>query len=161
MATNILGYERKKKASQMRLISSDYATLKMGKTATKASAQVHLVQNARVTYQHQVTPRFEAGSAELYWLTGQSQGTVTIGRAVSKAGFFSTLEPKNAASGTLISFSLDTTTRPGFGVTVKADPKGSIQFKNGVIAALGANVATQGLDVSEEVTINFADMIAT
>ena len=161
MATNILGYERNKKAKEMRLISSDYATLKMGKTADSPSKQVHLVQNARVTFQHQVTPRFEAGSAELYWLTGQSQGTVTVGRAVSKSGFFSTLAPKQAASGTLISFSLDTTTRQGPGVKVEANPKGSIQFKNGVIAALGANIATQGLDVSEEVTINFADMIAS
>jgi hypothetical protein len=160
MADNILGYHREKTQDNMRLISSDYATLKMSDGAASPTGEINLVQNARVSFQHNVTPRFEAGSAELYWLTGQSQGTVTIGRAVSRGGFFSGLTPSNAAVGDLVQFSLDTS-KGNFGTTVSATPKKSIQFKNGVIAALGANIATQGLDVSEEVTINFADMVAS
>tara|TARA_B100000579_G_scaffold300828_1_gene250767 strand:- start:14221 stop:14691 length:471 start_codon:yes stop_codon:yes gene_type:complete len=154
MAENILGYKREKTQDQMRLISSDHATLKMG-----GKDQIHLVQNARVQFQHQVTPRFEAGSAELYWLTGQSQGSVTIGRAVSKSGFFSNLDTKKAATGDLITFTLDTV-KGTHGIGVAASPKETLTFKNGVIAGLGANIATQGLDVSEEVTISFADLIA-
>ena len=156
-ATNVLGYKREKAQDAMRLISSDHATLKMANGS--GESQIHLVQNARVQFQHQVTPRFEAGSAELYWLVGQSQGTVTIGRAVSKSGFFSNLSPSDAASGDLVTFTLDTTTRKGPGVKVEASPQDTLTFKNGVIAGLGANIATQGLDVSEEVTINFADLV--
>lgn len=81
------GYERAN-AGQY-LLSSDYAAIYFANTAGGASvsaSRAGLVQSAGVSYQHAVQPRFEAGSHELYWLTGQAQGAVQIGRLISDKG---------------------------------------------------------------------------
>jgi hypothetical protein len=157
--TNILGYTRTKDAN--RLISSDFAGLSLDNEGT-----LGLVQQATVNYGHNVTPRFEAGSSELYWLAGQAQGSVQIGRSVTNSGFFSGLTPQNAAQGKFIDFTLDINkSNSGFSgaqdaaTSVSANAKKTLTFKGGIISAIGATVATGSLDVSESVTINFADMV--
>ena len=154
--SNILGYDRKEETQ--RLISSDYAALSFG----DGGAKIKLVQNAQLTYGHQVTPRFEAGSSELYWVTGQAQGRITLGRAVSKGGFFGGLDPQAAAGGSLIKFNLSVgglgAQNAGGEISVGKDT--SLNFEGGVIANLTATVTTGSLDVSEGVEIAFSELVA-
>ena len=158
MSNNILGYRRDDDTK--RLISSDYAALRFG-GAGGGQEKVKLVQSAQLTYGHQVTPRFEAGSSQLYWVTGQAQGRITLGRAVSSGGFFAGVDPQQAAGGSLVGFnlSLDDFTAGNAGGQVSATGKSSLQFKGGVIANLTATVTTGSLDVSEGVEIAFSEML--
>ena len=158
MATNILGYHRDNKTE--RLISSDYAALSFTEGGKKG--KIKLVQNAQLNYGHQVIPRFEAGSSELYWVTGQAQGRINIGRAVSSAGIFSNIEPQDAATGTLVGFSLEVKDTAGGGSIAGVEGitgEKSVSFKGGVIVNLTANITTGNLDVAEGIEIAFADMV--
>jgi len=151
---NILGYKRDDNTK--RLISSDYAALKFG-----TGGSIKLVQNAQLTYGHQVTPRFEAGSSQLYWVTGQAQGRITLGRAVSSGGFFSGLDPQKASGGSLVSFNLSIggfdAANKGGQITVGSNT--TLNFEGGVIANLTATVTTGSLDVSEGVEIAFSELL--
>ena len=140
MSNNILGYRRDDDTK--RLISSDYAALRFGGAD---GGKVKLVQSAQLTYGHQVTPRFEAGSS----------------RAVSSGGFFAGVDPQQAAGGSLVGFNLalDNFETGNSGGQVSATGKSSLQFKGGVIANLTATVTTGSLDVSEGVEIAFSEML--
>jgi hypothetical protein len=158
MANNVLGYKRTKDSN--RLISSDFAIVSLsGAGGSSGKQPLGLVQNANVAYGHQVLSRFEAGSSNLYWVTGQAQGVINIARAVSEGGFFNSLQPENAASGTMMTIDLSIK-EPNFtGESVSIKGKKALHFKGGVIANLGATVATGSLDVSETVTINVAELM--
>ncbi len=150
--TNVLGYQRSDTTA--RLISSDYAAISFG------SKEVGLVQSAQLNYGHQVIPRFEAGSSNLYWVTGQAQGRITVQRAVSSKGLFGSIEVGQAAKGTLAKFSLkiddENFTAGGPLTNVSGDT--NINFAGGVIVNITASVQTGNLDVSEGVEIAFAEM---
>lgn len=145
---NIFSYERKQDTE--RLISSDYAAISFGGGDTLA-----LVQSAQLNYGHQVIPRFEAGTSELYWVTGQAQGRVTIQRAVSQGGMFGNVDADKAAKGELIKFSMEVKDLDG-GVTVTGTK--NISFTGGVVVNLTASIQTGSLDVSEGVEVAFANM---
>ena len=147
---NILGYNRTKDTK--RLISSDFAAISLD-----AEAGLGLVQQASAQYGHQVIPRFEAGSSNLFWVTGQSQGTVTLGRAVSQDGFFGSLKPQEAAGGTLVKLNINMKDANLLN-QVKTGAGSSIHFTGGIIAAMSSNISAASLDVSESVTINCAEM---
>lgn len=152
MATNVLGYDRSDTTA--RLISSDYAAISFG------TSEVGLVQSAQLNYGHQVIPRFEAGSSNLYWVTGQAQGRITVQRAVSSKGLFGSIDVGEAAKGTLAKFSLKIEdagfTAGGNIANVSGDT--NINFSGGVIVNITASVQTGNLDVSEGVEIAFAEM---
>lgn len=143
---NIFQYKREQDTE--RIISSDYAALSIDK-------KLALVQSAQLNYGHQVIPRFEAGSSELYWVTGQAQGRITVQRAVSQGGMFGEVKADQAASGDLINFSMEVTDING-GVSVTGNK--NINFTGGVVVNLTASVQTGSLDVSEGVEIAFANM---
>jgi hypothetical protein len=147
---NILGYNRTKDTK--RLISSDFAAISLD-----SSAELGLVQQASAQYSHQVIPRFEAGSSNLFWVTGQSQGTVTLGRAVSQDGFFGSLRPQDAAGGTLVKLNINMK-NANLQNQVKTGAGKSIHFTGGIIAAMSSQISAASLDVSESVTINCAEM---
>ena len=90
---DILGYSRSKVGTV--LYSSDYAAIyfanSIGGPPTAAS-KAGLVQSAAVSYQHAVQPRFEAGSHELYWVTGQALGTVQLARVIGDKGFLAGIQ---------------------------------------------------------------------
>tara|TARA_B100002019_G_scaffold268621_1_gene260742 strand:+ start:516 stop:971 length:456 start_codon:yes stop_codon:yes gene_type:complete len=146
---NIFSYERKQDTE--RLISSDYAAISFG----GGEQHLALVQSAQLNYGHQVIPRFEAGTSELYWVTGQAQGRVTIQRAVSQGGMFGNVDADKAAKGELIKFSMEVKDLDG-GVTVTGTK--NISFTGGVVVNLTASIQTGSLDVSEGVEVAFANM---
>lgn len=82
------------------LYSSDVAAIYFDNNCTGTVQTAGLVQNVTANYQHSVLPRFEAGSSELYWVTGQAQGSVGMGRLISSAGLLQGVNP--GASGSSI-----------------------------------------------------------
>lgn len=144
--SNIFDYKRA--GSTERIISSDYAALSF-------AGELKLVQSAQLNYGHQVIPRFEAGSSELYWVTGQAQGRITIQRAVSQGGMFGGVDAEKAANGALIEFGMEVKKLDG-GVSVTGAT--NINFTGGVVVNLTASVQTGSLDVSEGVEVAFANM---
>lgn len=81
MPLDFFGYTRQRPGAH--IMSSEYAAILMSNSQTTApSNRLGLVQGATVAYGHRVMPIFEAGSSELYWLTGQPSGTIGIERVV-------------------------------------------------------------------------------
>ena len=147
MATDIFGYDK----TVSRLISSDQAGIKL------KGADFKLVQNVRFTYQHQVIPRFEAGSADLYWISGQSQGSATFGRAVSQQGFLDGVNGLGQAArvdGDLLEFQVGV--GPGGGGA--GDMTNRLTFGGGLFQSIGGSINTQGLDVSSEINLVFGSL---
>ena len=153
MADNVLGYKRTRKAS--RIISSDNAGLTI-------DGELQLVQSAQVNYGHQVIPRFEAGSSELYWAVGQAQGRCTVQRAVSSKGFWGdAVKAGDAFNGTLFDFQLaiknagDIKDSAGTALAVTANE--TLSFGGAVVVNLTASITTGSLEVSDGVEIAFAE----
>jgi hypothetical protein len=90
------GYERDYAGTY--LYSSDVAAIYFDNNGVGTPQRAGLVQNVTSSYQHSVLPRFEAGSSELYWVAGQAQGSVGVGRLVSYGGLLTGIQPGNGSS---------------------------------------------------------------
>lgn len=155
---DFFGYERANVGQY--IYSSDYAALYFANSpggTTAAAQKAGLVQSAAMSYQHNVQPRFEAGSHELYWLTGQSLGTLQVGRLVSDKGILDGIRHGQAVNdvrkGILggVEFKIG---RLGMtGVTVKQEV---LILSGCVLAAYGISFNVGGLEVQESMTIQTA-----
>ena len=155
---DFFGYERAKVGQY--IYSSDYAALYFANSAggsAVSASKAGLVQSAAMSYQHNVQPRFEAGSHELYWLTGQSLGTLQVGRLVGDKGILDNIRYGNAVNdirkGILggVEFKIG---RLGLtGVTVKQEV---LILSGCVLAAYGISFNVGGLEVQESMTIQTA-----
>jgi hypothetical protein len=142
------------------IYSSDYAALYFSNTpggANVAAAKAGLVQSAAVSYQHNVQPRFEAGSHELYWLTGQSLGSVQVGRLIGDRGILDGVrhgqDPNNIRKGVLgaVEFKIG---RLGLqGISVRQEV---LILSGCVLSAYGISFNVGGLEVQESMTIQTA-----
>ena len=155
---DFFGYERQKVGTY--IFSSDYASIYFsnapGGTAV-AAAKAGLVQSAAVSYQHNVQPRFEAGSHELYWLTGQSLGSVQVGRLIGDRGILDGVQygqdPNNIKKGLLggVEFKIG---RLGLqGITTRQEV---LMLSGCVLSAYGVSFNVGGLEVQESMTIQTA-----
>jgi hypothetical protein len=152
------GYERARVGQY--LLSSDYAAIYFANTAGGASvsaSRAGLVQSAAVSYQHQVLPRFEAGSHELYWLTGQATGAVQVGRLISDKGILDGIRVGRASNdirkGVLggVEFKIG---RLGLqGISVKQEV---LILSGCVLAVYNVSFSVGGLEVAEGMTIQTA-----
>ena len=122
-----------------------------------SASRAGLVQNAAVSYQHNVQPRFEAGSHELYWLTGQSMGVVQVGRLISDKGILDGVRHGRASNdirkGILggVEFKIG---RLGLqGISVKQEV---LILSGCVLSAYGVSFNVGGLEVQEAMTIQTA-----
>ena len=91
---DMIGYQRSK-VNKNHLISSDHAALLIstpGGDGGVGAKQLNLVQNSQLAYQHRVMPRFEGGSSELYWISGQAVGTMQSGRVIGNQGFMNQVQ---------------------------------------------------------------------
>lgn len=149
MADNVLGYDRERKAT--RIISSDNAGLTI-------DGELQLVQSAQVNYGHQVIPRFEAGSSELYWAVGQAQGRCTVQRAVSSKGFWGdAIKAGEAFAGTLFDFQLAIKKGGPESEGISVTANDTLSFGGAVVVNLTASITTGSLEVSDGVEIAFAE----
>jgi len=80
MAKDIFGLN--KGTNEKRLLSSH----DKGATIVKvAGSRPRLVQDASLQYQQRTEARFEVGFERLYWVCGQSQGTLTLNKLVGES----------------------------------------------------------------------------
>lgn len=160
------GYERAQAGAY--LYSSDVAAIYFdngpGNTETGDQAppnRAGLVQNVTASYQHSVLPRFEAGSSELFWVTGQSQGSVGMSRLVSSGGLLNGLNPGQGLSslnnGILGSVAIKIGKLSGQLRTV-ALQQSQLIMRGCVLSTYSASFTTGALEVSEMTAINVALM---
>ena len=153
------GYERDYAGTY--LYSSDVAAIYFDNNGVNNPKRAGLVQNVQASYQQSVLPRFEAGSSELFWVTGQSQGSVGCGRLVSFQGL---LEGINVGQGS-------SDLRNGIlgAVTIKIGklagqlrqvqlPQSQLIMKGCVLQGYSTSFTTGALEVAESMAIQVALM---
>ena len=151
MATDFFGVERNVN-SHGQIATSELATIDLG-----GGGSVALVQQATWSYQLNVQPVYEAGSAELYWNTGQPQGTISMDRIVGSDGYLAEFSSLQGGCGTLqqITVGLGGTG----GCTVSDGPVGSdLTFSGAVPIEVRGSFGAGMREVSEGVTIRCAGM---
>ncbi len=125
-------------------MSSDYAAVFLSNTPGgrgSTAERLGLVQNAQLSYQHNVQPRFEVGSHELYFLTGQSIGAIGMGRLVGERGILEGISFGNA------------------GNALRKGVMGAVEFKFGRLGLVDAQVRQDVVTLSgvvlQQIALNF------
>lgn len=147
MATDFFGYTRDVNANGQ-IATSEWATLSLG-------SRMSLVQSAQWSYQQTSNPKYEAGSAALYWVQGQPSGTISFTRAVGKGGFLSAFSSLKNSCGSLLSLSIGL---DGKGACDGGGGGQGIQFSGGVAQSVSGSFQAGMLDVTEGATILVAVM---
>lgn len=142
------------------IYSSDYASLYFSNTPggpAVPAGRAGMVQSCALSYQHNVLPKFEGGSHELYWITGQALGALQVGRLVSDKGILEGIRSGNAANdlrkGILggVEFKIGRVNMTG--VSVKQEV---MMLSGCVLASWGISFNVGGLEVAEAMTIQTA-----
>jgi hypothetical protein len=165
MDTDFFGYTRAK-AGQY-LYSSDYAAVYFGsQVASTTGAQISsgtgvkagLTQGVSVAYQQTVQPRFEGGSSELFWVAGQSLGTIQVGRLIGQNGILDGINVNTNAlqNGLLGSIDFKVGRMSGVPIVSVSAKQDVLVLKGCVFESYGAQFSTGGLDVSESMLIRAA-----
>jgi hypothetical protein len=145
---DIFGYSRTAEANA--LVSSEYAVF------TIDSSEVKLIQNCQVQYQHRVTPKFESGSSDLFWQTGQPQGTLNFSKLIGKGGFFDGFNFEKAC-GDLIKMDISLENNSGC-EAIKLTATGGLSFNKAMPQIYTAAWNVGSLDVTEGGTILLSQM---
>jgi hypothetical protein len=128
--------------------SGSIATSELGTISLNNGANLTLVQSVTWQYQQQVNPMFEAGSPTLYLVQGQSQGNVDVTRAVGDGGLGTQLKAASGC-GVLIPVTIGL---DGTGCA-NISGKNALKFGGGVARQYGGSISTQGLSVTENLSI--------
>lgn len=111
-------YEREK--SGQFIVSSDYVLLSLESEGGIASA---LMQDSNVRYEQRVNLVPEMGSHEMYFLTGQAQGSAAVNRLVGTGGLMAAIKPGGSGN-------INKGVMSALSVTVK-DPLGNVAVADG------------------------------
>ena len=153
------GYERDHAGSY--LYSSDVAAIYFDNNGVGSPTRAGLVQNVQASYQHSVLPRFEAGSSELYWVAGQAQGSVGVGRLVSYGGLLEGIKPGTGQSdlrnGILGSVFVKIGKMSGQLRQVQL-PQSQLVMRGCVLQGFSTTFTTGALEVAESMSIQVALM---
>lgn len=158
MADDFYGYSRNRVGHHV--MSTDLASIyfsnQPGGTGVRAQ-KAGLIQSSQLSYQHRVEPRFEAGSAELHWLSGQSQGTIQINRLIAENGILSNVEhqqdPNDIRHGLLGSVEVKIGKLGQQGIALRQD----VLIMSGcILTQYGMSFNVGGLEVSEAMTVQVA-----
>jgi hypothetical protein len=95
---DIFGYNRNVHTKS--ILSSENCVLDFGQ------GKVSLIQSAALSYQHMVTPQFETGSSDIYFVNGGAQGALQFSSLVGRNGFFNGFELGSQACGDLNTLSI-------------------------------------------------------
>lgn len=145
--SDFFGYERKVRPNGT-IATSELATIKVG------GNRISLVQNVNASYQQMVAPKFEAGSATLYWVLGQPQGTIQMQRLVGNGGFLDEFRGigDNCGELTDVSIGLD-----GDGCAV-VNTGSKVAFRDAVPESVSISFNVGGLQVAESLSLRAAFM---
>ena len=151
------GYERSKAGTY--LYSSDYAAVYfaggMGGFGTQAG-KAGLVQNATCAYQHNVVPKFEGGSSELFWVTGQAVGRLALGRLLGEEGILNGIGQSSDSMRNGLLGGVDFKVGRLGGAVTAAGRQDVLVLKGCVLSAYGLTFSVNGLEVQENLTIETA-----
>lgn len=146
---DFFGYSREVKPNGQ-LISSEYATLSVG-----GKGRVTLVQAVQATYGQRAEPKFEAGSSNLYWVTGQPMGEITMGRLVGSDGL-SGIRMLEGGCGSLRSIKIGFDGQGGCAEAVVA--ASGLNFRDAVPVSVGVSFTAGQLEVGENFSLRCAHM---
>ena len=143
------------------LMSSDYASVYFansdGTYPDDAAGKAGLVQSAAISYQQNVQPRFEAGSHELRWLTGQSMGSVQIGRLIGDQGLLAGIsmnsDPNDLRKGVLGGIEFKIGRNNLTGISMKQEV---LVLSGCVMSQYGISFNVGSLEIQESMTIQTA-----
>jgi hypothetical protein len=146
---DILGYERPIHPNGQ-IYSSEFATLTIG-------SRVSLVQSVNASYGQVVTPKFEAGSAALYFLMGQPMGQVSAARLVGRGGFFSAFGAIEDSCAKLLGLKIGLDGKGGCSAVPGGDGS-TLNLDGAVVSNITASFGAGSLEVQEGVTLQVASM---
>lgn len=148
MATDFFGSEKTIKVNDQ-IVTGELCSLSI-------SGFVSLLQNATASYQRQIMPMFEAGKTTTYYLTGQSEGTISATAAVGKSGFFKNFNNTGGNCGKVdkLAFTL------GNGGSCAVSASGSLSFSNGLIENVGIQLQAGFTAVTNSMQIRVGMMSA-
>jgi hypothetical protein len=151
MAKDFFGYVRDVSANGA-VLTSEFATINLG------GGIVRLVQNVNAQYRQNVISRFEAGSPSLYWITGQAQGTIQMGRLLGRDGWFAGFSTFEDSCGELKSLTIGLDGNSGCAAIAPASGSATLKFADAVPEQVSASFNANGLEVNESITIRAATM---
>jgi hypothetical protein len=153
------GYERDHAGTY--LYSSDVAAIYFDNNGIDTPQRAGLVQNVAASYQHAVLPRFEAGSSELYWVTGQAKGDVSVGRLVAFNGLLDGIQPgdgsTNLMNGILGGINIKIGKLAG-SLRAVSLPQSQLVLAGCVLQGYSCSFSAGALEVSEQLGIQVAFM---
>jgi hypothetical protein len=127
-------------------------------TVTLANGTTRLVQNCQASYSQTVDVKYEIGSSDIYFVTGQPKGDLQIGRLVGTQGFFADLGNSNAC-GTLTSIGIGLDGQGGCVAITQNNPNGLL-FAGAVPYMVGIQITAGSLEVRDSVALVVARMSA-
>ena len=98
MSNDIFGYNRNVHTKS--ILSGENCVLDFG------DGKVSLLQQAELTYSHKIDPVYEVGSADVYFVNGGANGSLTFQSVVGRQGFFDGLGLGSQACGALSTLSI-------------------------------------------------------
>lgn len=146
---DLFGFTREMKPTGT-LITSEVAALTFG------GSQLTLVQQVQCTYQQRVEPKYEAGTSNVYWVSGQAGGQLTVSRLVSKAGFSLFSAVKESACK-LSSISVSFGSNGGSSKCV-ATAKDKFTLSGVIATSVGFSYGVGQMEVTENATFNVGSM---
>lgn len=142
---DIFGYNNNVK-SEGQVASSEFASVTVG-------SKQSLVQSVIADYGQTVTPVSQVGDTQIYWITGQPQGTLNITKLVGSGGFFEGWKGLECGKVNNLAVSLDGG-RCGF------SGAGNLTFNGGVIQRVNVTLGTGQMTIGENCVIQIASLSA-
>lgn len=96
---DFFGLDKTIEANQQ-IITSEFASLSAG-------GLVSLVQSVNMNYSRQLQTMFEAGSSTVFYISGNSEGQLSMNAAVGVSGFFTNFNNLAAKCGAIDKVSID------------------------------------------------------
>ena len=147
------GYEREIKPNGQ-LVSSEFATLAIGDQGS-ASSEMSLVQGVQASYQQRAEPKFEAGSANLYWVAGQAMGDISMSRLVGASGMKG-IASMQGGGGVLKALKIAFNGEGSLESATSA--AGGLRFAGAIPLNIGITFSAGALEIGESVTVRAASM---
>ena len=151
---DIFGYTRDPKPQSV--FSSDAAHLTI-----EGKGDGYMIQQWQIAYQQNVQEIFELGSSNLYWVRGQPQGQMSIGRVVGGAygsdlRFFGSDAFDVCQGGSEVQLEMAPGTcdaaSSGFGTSA------TVHLKGVIVTAFGFSSSVQDMMIQQNIQLRFASM---
>ena len=167
MDTDFFGFQRSKMGQYV--FSSDYAAVYFGSQVASntgaaissgAGVKAGLVQSCSCAYQMSCRPVFEGGSSELYWVAGQSMGSMQCARVIGQRGLLDGMNVNRDAmtNGLLGSVEFKVGRTSGVPVVSVQSKQDVLVLKGCVLTSAGWQFGAGAAEVTESILLSVALM---